>query len=180
MAETTPETDRPAAEPTSTPAPDSSSAPSATPPAPDPHETQANLIIGAGVAATAAMGWLPAFIDAGWLVIANGGMVTALTSVYGFKWTGDHTRQFIERLIADSGITIMAVKGLSALMDLTGIGLPVGIALNGTLNAGITLAIGKAAQHYFKNAGNVADDDLMEFFKKTLRDTLRSVGINRD
>ncbi len=172
MAETIPETDIPAAEP--------ASAPVAEAGAPDPHETQANLIIGGGVAATAAMGWLPAFIDTGWLVVANGGMVTALSATYGFKWTGDHTRQFIERLIADSGITIMAVKGLSAFLDLTGIGLPIGIALNGALNAGITLAVGKAAQHYFKNAGNVDDDDLVDFFKKTLKETLRSLGIDRD
>jgi len=176
MDETTPQTNVPPAEPAST----TPAGQATETPVPDPHETQANLVIGTGVAATAAMGWLPAFIDAGWLVVANGGMVTALSAVYGFKWTGDHTRQFIERLIADSGITIMAVKGLSALLDLTGIGLPVGIVLNGALNAGITLAIGKAAQHYFKNAGNVTDDDLIEFFKKTLKDTLRSLGIARD
>ncbi len=172
MADTIPETDIPTPEPATAPAAEVS--------APDPHETQANLVIGAGVAATAAMGWLPAFIDTGWLVVANGGMVTALSALYSFKWTGDHTRQFIERLIADSGITIMSVKGLSALLDLTGIGLPIGIALNGALNAGITLAVGKAAQHYFKNAGNVTDDDLVEFFKKTLKETLRSLGIARD
>jgi len=63
----------------------------------------------------------------------------------------------------------MAVKGLSALLDLTGIGLPLGIALNGTLNAGITLAVGKAAQHYFKNAGDVPDDDLIAVFRAALR-----------
>lgn len=135
----------------------------------DPHAAQAGVIIAAAVAATAGLGWLPAFIDTGWIVATNSGMLAALAAVYQFKWTGDNTRIFIQRLISDGGVTIMAVKGLSALLDLTGIGLPLGIALNGTLNAGITLAIGKAAQHYFKNAGAVEDDDLIAVFRATLR-----------
>jgi len=135
----------------------------------DPYASQANAIIAGAVAATAGMGWLPAFVDTGWLVVANSGMVTALAAVYHFKWTGDNTRAFIQRLISDGGITIMAVKGLSALLDLTGIGVPLGIAINGTLNAGLTLAIGKAAQHYFKNAGDVPDDDLIAVFRAALR-----------
>ncbi len=139
----------------------------ATPPA-DQYDGQANAIIAAGVAATAGMGWVPAFIDIGWLVVANSAMIGSLALLYKHKWTGENTRSFIERLIGNSAVTIVPVKGLAALLDLTGIGLPFGIALNGALNAGITLALGKAAQHYFKNQGEVPDDELIKFFKQNL------------
>ncbi len=113
-------------------------------------DAQANAIIVAGVAATAGMGWLPAFIDSGWLVIANSGMVTALAAVYQYKWTGESARDFVGRLIADGGLTQFSVKGLLGLMELTGIGLPVGVVLNGTLNVVVTYMIGKAAQDQYK------------------------------
>ena len=172
MTEAIEDTNQPENKPESaTAAPDQAmqEVPAATASTDDPYASQANKIIAAAVAATAGMGWLPAFVDTGWIVVANTGMVTTLAAVYHFKWTGDNTRAFVQRLISDGGITIMAVKGLSALLDLTGIGLPIGIAINGTLNAGLTLAIGKAAQHYFKNAGDVPDDDLIVVFRTALR-----------
>src|SRR5579859_273281 len=115
-------------------------------------DTQASAVIAAGVAATAGMGWLPAFIDSGWLVAANTGMVAALAAVYHFKWTGGSARDFVGRLIADGGLTQFSVKGLAGFLELTGIGLPVGIVLNGGLNAAVTYMIGKAAQDEFKKA----------------------------
>lgn len=135
----------------------------------DQFDGQANAIIAAGVAATAGMGWIPAFIDVGWLVVANSTMIGSLALLYKFKWTGDNTKGFIQRLVGDSAVTIIPIKALAGLLDLTGIGLPFGIALNGAINAGITLALGKAAQHYFKNQGDVPDDELIKFFKKNLR-----------
>ncbi len=138
----------------------------ATPP--DERDTPANAIIAAGVAATAGMGWVPAFVDIGWLVIANSAMIGSLALLYQYKWTADNTKNFVGRLIGDSGVAIIPIKALAALLDLTGIGLPLGIALNGTLNAAITLALGKSAQHYFKNQGQIPDDELIKFFKETL------------
>ncbi len=136
---------------------------------PDPHENAANAIIMAAVATTAGMGWIPAFVDIGWLVTANSGMVAGLALVYNHKWTADNSKGFIQRLIGDGGITLVAVKALSAALDLTGIGMPIGIALNGAMNGALTLAIGKSAQHFFKNQGDVPDDELIKLFKDTLR-----------
>ena len=130
-------------------------------------DPQADRIIGAAVAATAGMGWIPAFIDTGWLVAANSGMVMALAVNYQYKWTGDHVKDFIGRLVQDAGLSLISIKALSAFLDLTGIGLPAGIAMNGAVNAALTLAIGKSAQHYFKNQGSVSDDELVKFFKDT-------------
>jgi uncharacterized protein (DUF697 family) len=134
----------------------------------DALDAQANAIIAGGVAVAAGIGWVPAYIDTAWLVASNAAMVTALAALYQHKWTGDHVREFVTRLVQDSGLTFATIKGLSALMTLTGIGMAPAIALNGTLNAGLTLAIGKSAQHYFKNRGEVPDDELAKFFKQTL------------
>jgi len=133
------------------------------------YDPQADLIIGAGVVAAAGIGWLPAFIDTGWLVASNSGMISALALNYKYKFTGDNLRGFLFRLIEDSGITFASVKALSAVIQLTGIGFLPGVAINGTMNAALTLAIGKAAQHFFKKRGDVPDDELTDFFKKTLR-----------
>jgi uncharacterized protein (DUF697 family) len=155
--------------PSETPTPETGTAIPIKVEAPDPHETTANGIIMAGVAATAGMGWIPAFVDIGWLVAANSGMVGSLALLYNHKWTADNVKGFIQRLIGDGGITLVAVKALSAALDLTGIGLPIGIAINGAMNGAITLAIGKSAQHYFKHQGEIPDDELIKFFRDTLR-----------
>lgn len=133
------------------------------------YDAQADLIIGGGVVAAAAIGFLPVFIDAAWLVASNSGMISALALTYKYKFTGDNLRGFLFRLIEDSGITFASVKTLGAVIQLTGIGFLPGVAINGTMNGALTLAIGKAAQHYFKKRGDVPDDELVEFFKKTLR-----------
>jgi uncharacterized protein (DUF697 family) len=149
------------------PAPDEST-PVESAAASEKLDAQANAIIGAAVAATAGMGWIPAFIDTGWLVAANSGMVMALAVTYRYKWTGDHVKSFIERLVGDAGLSLVSVKALCAFLDLTGIGLPAGIAINGAVNAALTLAIGKSAQHYFKSQGAVPDDELVKFFRQSL------------
>jgi uncharacterized protein (DUF697 family) len=133
------------------------------------YDTQADFIIGAGVVAAAGIGWLPAFIDTAWLVASNSGMVSALALNYKYKFTGDNLRGFIFRLLEDSGITFASVRVLGTVIKMTGIGFLPGVAINGTMNAALTFAIGKAAQHYFKKHGNVPDDELIESFKKTLR-----------
>ncbi|GEM_PF-1049151 len=138
-------------------------------PANDQHDAVANAIIAAGVAATVGMGWIPAFIDVGWLVATNSGMIGSLALLYRHKWTADNTKKFIERLIGDGGLTIVSIKALAAVLELTGIGLPIGIAINGTLNGAITLALGKSAHHYFKHQGEIPDDELVKMFKDTLK-----------
>lgn len=160
-------------EPLPQPPPDPEPARADSPSDQDVHDVQANQIIAGGVALAAGMGWAPAYIDTAWLVTANAAMVTALAALYGYKWTGDHVRDFITRLMYDSGITFAAVKGLTAVMRLTGIGMLPAVAINGALNAGLALAIGKSAQHYFKNRGEVPDDELIAFF----RDLLAKFGL---
>jgi uncharacterized protein (DUF697 family) len=134
----------------------------------DQYDPAANVIIGGAVAASAAMGFAPMFIETAWLVSANSGMVAALALTYQYKWTGDNVRRFILRLMEDSGVTVISVKALSSALKMTGIGFLPGVAINGALNAAITLAIGKAAQHYFKNQGDIPDDELVKFFRKML------------
>jgi uncharacterized protein (DUF697 family) len=137
------------------------------------YDAQADVIIGAGVVAAAGIGWLPAFIDTAWLVASNSGMISALALNYKYKFTGDNVRGFLFRLLEDGGLTFASVRVLTAVIQMTGIGFLPGVAINGTMNAALTLAIGKAAQHYFKARGNVPDDELISFFKGTLK----SLGI---
>lgn len=127
------------------------------------------------VVATAAV---PAHVNWALTASAMGAGAVAIGKCYDVQLTKDEGWKLVKQFVLSAGMWFLSMnvgsKMLSALMQSTGIGYAVGMALDAASSAAFAWAIGSTAKAYFRNEylgkSKLTKEELGEIFRKAFKE----------
>jgi len=121
-------------------------------------DVQADVAIGTMVATVVGTALVPAYVNWALTATAMGTGVIAIGLCYDVKLTKDEAWKLVKQFIFAAGSWFLAMnigaKILAALIESTGLGYGVAVALDAAVSAATAYAIGKTAKAYFKGERN--------------------------
>ena len=141
-------------------------------------DQDADLAIKTMMAAVVGTAVVPAHVNWALTVSAMGAGAVAIGKCYGVQLTKDEGWKFVKQFILSAGMWFLSMnvgsKILSMLIESTGIGYGVGMALDVATSAAFAWAIGSTAKAYFRNEylgkSKLTKEELGEIFRKAFRD----------
>ncbi len=120
---------------------------------------------------------LPAHVNWAFTASAMGAGVVAIGLCYGVQLTKDEGWKLVKQFILSAGFWFLSMnvgsKIISALMESTGIGYGVGVAIDAATSAAFAWAIGATSKEYFKKEylGNskLSKEELGKIFREAFK-----------
>lgn len=121
---------------------------------------------------------VPAHVNWALTASAMGAGVVAIGICYDVKLSKDEGWKLVKQFIMSAGFWFLSMnvgsKIISALMQTTGIGYGVGVAIDAATSAAFAWAIGATAKEYFQREylgkTKLSKDELGEIFRKAFKD----------
>ena len=121
---------------------------------------------------------VPAHVNWALTASAMGAGAIAIGKCYDVQLTNEEGWKFVKQFVLSAGMWFLSMnvgsKILSMLMESTGIGYGIGIALDAATSAAFAWAIGSTAKAYFRNEylgkSRLTKEELGEIFRKVFRD----------
>lgn len=141
-------------------------------------DNDADVAIKTMMAAVVGTAMVPAHVNWALTASAMGAGAVAIGKCYGVQLTKDEGWKFVKQFVLSAGLWFLSMnvgsKILSMLMESTGIGYGVGVALDAATSAAFAWAIGSTAKEYFRNEylgkQKLTKEELGEIFRKAFRD----------
>lgn len=141
-------------------------------------DSDADVAIKTMMAAVVGTAMVPAHVNWALTASAMGAGAVAIGKCYGVQLTKDEGWKFVKQFVLSAGLWFLSMnvgsKILSMLMESTGIGYGVGVALDAATSAAFAWAIGSTAKEYFRNEylgkQKLTKEELGEIFRKAFRD----------
>lgn len=141
-------------------------------------DNDADVAIKTMMAAVVGTAMVPAHVNWALTASAMGAGAVAIGKCYGVQLTKDEGWKFVKQFVLSAGLWFLSMnvgsKILSMLMETTGIGYGVGVALDAATSAAFAWAIGSTAKEYFRNEylgkQKLTKEELGEIFRKAFRD----------
>jgi uncharacterized protein (DUF697 family) len=144
----------------------------------DDRDRNADIAIGSMVAAVVGTAIVPAHVNWALTAGAMGTGVIAIGLCYGVELTKDEAWKLIQQFFAAAGGWFLAMnvgsKFMAAIIQSTGIGYGVAVALDATISAAAAYALGEAAKAYFKGERDMGK------IGKTFRDSFTNYKKNNN
>ena len=121
---------------------------------------------------------VPAHVNWALTASAMGAGAVAIGKCYGVELTKDEGWKFVKQFVLSAGMWFLSMnvgsKILSMIMESTGIGYGVGMAIDAATSAAFAWAIGSTAKAYFRNEflgkSKLTKEELGEIFRKAFRE----------
>lgn len=141
-------------------------------------DNDADVAIKTMMAAVVGTAMVPAHVNWALTASAMGAGAVAIGKCYGVQLTKDEGWKFVKQFVLSAGLWFLSMnvgsKILSVLIESTGIGYGVGVALDAATSAAFAWAIGSTAKEYFRNEylgkQKLTKEELGEIFRKAFRD----------
>ena len=142
------------------------------------YDQDADVAIKTMMAAVVGTAVVPAHVNWALTASAMGAGAVAIGKCYGVQLTKDEGWKFVKQFVLSAGMWFLSMnvgsKILSVLIESTGIGYGVGMALDAATSAAFAWAIGSTAKACFKNEylgkSKLTKEELGEIFRKAFRD----------
>jgi uncharacterized protein (DUF697 family) len=138
-------------------------------------EQKADAIIKGLMSAAVATAVIPLPLGVPFMAVVAGGVV-AIGTCYGVELTKDEAWRLIKEFFKAAGVTFMGLNVgwlfISAILNFTGAGYPVSVALDATQGSAIAYAVGSSAKFYF--SGQRSRKELGEMMRESFKEAKRS------
>lgn len=141
-------------------------------------DNNADKAIKAMMTAVVGTALIPAHVNWTLTASAMGAGVVAIGCCYGVKMTKDDGWKLVRQFVLSAGFWFLSMnigsKLLTALMESTGIGYGVGVALDAAASAAFAWAIGSTAKEYFRNdylgKAKLTKEELGKIFRQAFKE----------
>lgn len=141
-------------------------------------DQDADVAIKTMMAAVVGTAIVPAHVNWALTASAMGVGAVAIGKCYGVELTKDEGQKFVKQFVLSAGMWFLSMnvgsKILSMIMESTGIGYGVGMAIDAATSAAFAWAIGSTAKAYFRNEflgkSKLTKEELGEIFRKAFRE----------
>lgn len=141
-------------------------------------DNDADVAIKSMMTAVVAAAAVPAHVNWALTASAMGAGAVAIGKCYDVQLTKDEGWKLVRQFVLSAGMWFLSMnvgsKMLSALMQSTGIGYAVGMALDAASSAAFAWAIGSTAKAYFRNEylgkSKLTKEELGEIFRKAFKE----------
>lgn len=141
-------------------------------------DQDADVAIKAMMGAVVGTAIIPAHVNWALTASAMGTGAIAIGKCYDVQLTKEEGWKFVKQFVLSAGMWFLSMnvgsKILSMLMESTGIGYGIGIALDAATSAAFAWAIGSTAKAYFRNEylgkSRLTKEELGEIFRKAFKD----------
>lgn len=141
-------------------------------------DNDADVAIKSMMTAVVAAAAVPAHVNWALTASAMGTGAVAIGKCYDVQLTKDEGWKLVRQFVLSAGMWFLSMnvgsKMLSALMQSTGIGYAVGMALDAASSAAFAWAIGSTAKAYFRNEylgkSKLTKEELGEIFRKAFKE----------
>lgn len=139
---------------------------------------RADNAINAMMATVVGTALVPAHVNWALTASAMGAGVVAIGLCYDIKLTKDEGWKLVKQFILSAGFWFLSMnvgsKILSALLESTGLGYGVGVAIDAATSAAFAWAIGATAKEYFQREylgkSKLSKDELGKIFRKAFKE----------
>lgn len=141
-------------------------------------DQDADVAINTMMAAVVGTAIIPAHVNWALTASAMGAGAVAIGKCYGVQLTKDEGWKFVKQFVLSAGMWFLSMnvgsKILSMIIESTGIGYGVGMAIDAATSAAFAWAIGSTAKAYFRNEflgkSKLTKEELGEIFRKAFRE----------